>query len=161
MTIAEKLQTIAENEQKVYDKGVSKMRSLANRTITEVKATDLEGITEIGDYGFYACKSLTSLELPEGIECIGTAAFNSCWNLNQVLTLPSTVTNIGTNAFRYCSGIKQIISKATTPPTLGAANAIQTTSELSKIIVPMGCGEAYRTATNWSDYADIIEEGEV
>ncbi len=161
MTIAEKLQKIAENEQKVYDKGVSKMRVLVDRTITGVTATDLEGVNEIGDYAFYACKSLKSLELPEGIERIGTAAFNSCWSVNQPLTIPSTVTYIGGSAFRYCSGMSRIIAKPTTPPTLGAANAIQTTSDLSKIIVPYGCGDAYRTATNWSDYADIIEEGDV
>lgn len=161
MTIAEKLQKIAQNEQKVYDKGVAKMRALADRTITEVRAEDLEGITEIGDYGFYACKSLVSLELPEGIERIGTAAFNSCWSVNHPLTIPSTVTYIGAQAFRYCSGMTQIIVRADIPPTLGAATAIQTTSALSKIIVPYGCGEAYRTATNWSDYAGIIEEGNV
>ena len=44
--------------------------------------------------------------------------------------------------------------EATTPPTLGSADAIPTAT--TQIQVPMASVEAYKTATNWSNFADII-----
>ena len=46
--------------------------------------------------------------------------------------------------------------KPTTPPEI-SSNTF-TSSKLNKIIVPVGCGEAYKSATNWSNFADYIEE---
>jgi hypothetical protein len=166
MSIAEKLATIAENEEKIYNtgkaegkaEGLALFKGTATATIENITEKDLEGVTEIVDYAFYGCKKLKILELPEGITRIGVAAFNSCYAIKAPLVLPSTLTAIGTNAFRYCSNINRIISKAKTPPTLTAANAIQTASALYKIVVPKGCGDAYKTAPYWADYANIIEE---
>ncbi len=42
-------------------------------------------LTSIGDYAFYGCSGLTTLELPEGVIDIGVGAFNKCHELTKVL----------------------------------------------------------------------------
>lgn len=59
--------------------------------------------------------------------------------------------------------METIYIKATTPPSLNAAFTSEMGGEvfapyLTKIVVPKGCGDAYRSATNWSASADIIVE---
>ena len=44
--------------------------------------------------------------------------------------------------------------EATTPPTLSNTNAISTAT--TEIQVPMASVDAYKTATNWTNFADII-----
>ena len=41
-------------------------------------------LTSIGDYAFYECSSLTSIEIPAGVTSIGSSAFSGCSNLNTV-----------------------------------------------------------------------------
>ena len=77
--------------------------------------------------------------------------------------IPSKVTSIGNNAFYYWNGnsaLSTVIMKPTTPPTIDTATFMSDGS-LKEIIVPKGCGEAYKSATNWSYYADIIREEEI
>lgn len=45
---------------------------------------------------------------------------------------------------------------STTPPTIQSDTFYA--NYLNKIIVPKGTGDAYKSATNWSAYADYIEE---
>ena len=59
------------------------------------------GITEIHQYAFAGCKTLTSIILPEGLTNIGKYAFYNCSSLCSV-TLPESLTTIGKNAFEDC-----------------------------------------------------------
>lgn len=70
-------------------------------------------LTEIGALAFDYCKSLESVELPEGLLTIGDRAFYSCSSLRSV-TIPSTVTSIASGAFSCCSSL----SSVTIPPTV-------------------------------------------
>lgn len=86
-----------------------------------VKHVELpDGLTEIGEYAFWLCKNLdsinfpsslkrigafafsgtalTAIEIPEGVEIIGAKAFSSCRNLASV-SLPSTLHRLGTEVF--------------------------------------------------------------
>ena len=135
-------------------------------------------ITEIPQYVFGGCNQVISLTIHDKVTSIGDGAFISI-NVKSV-TIPDSVISIGKNAFDS-TNIKNIVigrgvtsvgnnglrcgrsySKATytflgtTPPTI-ASNTIEK-SYVNKIIVPKGCGEAYKTATNWANYADLIEE---
>ena len=238
----------------------NKLAQLAEGTLTEITAEDLQGITEIRAYAFYSMGNLEAVELPNTITTIGSGAFagiqgstrnkiktlvfpNSittiadsvcadCPNLQNVVlpqnaqftrigsssfrncsqlddvVIPNSITHIDSSAFYYCSKLSNIIlsnsltsidssafsycsalitltipasvteisgsntlkigtntNKATfiflptTPPYI--STAIFSVIKIDKIIVPAGCGEAYRTATNWANVADYIEEASV
>ena len=61
----------------------------------------------IGEFAFYGCSGLTSLNLPVGITSIGNYAFSGCSGLTS-LNLPAGITEIGQGAFQYCSGLTSI-----------------------------------------------------
>lgn len=107
----------------------NKFKDLVDRSITTVTVEDLEGVTSIGNAAFQSCSKLTSI------------------------TLPNTITKINNSAFAW-SGIITMRIEATTPPTLTATGAISMST--TQIQVPMASVEAYKTATGWSYFADII-----
>lgn len=57
--------------------------------------------------GFTSCRSLKSIELPEGLLSIGIQAFANC-DLIKTVTIPSTVTEIGVGAFEWCEALTEI-----------------------------------------------------
>ena len=128
MSIAEKLQTIAENQQKVYDagneKGLSVGRSVVDGTITEYKDNSVEYISgftfyqayalasvdapaaaQVGTSAFYQCSALKTANLPE-VTVINNGAFTSCIALNSI-TIPK-VEAIGQSVFQNCQELRQI-----------------------------------------------------
>ena len=58
-------------------------------------------VTNIGDYAFADCESLTSVRIPNSVTCIGDGAFTFCYGLTSVV-IPNSVTCIGDDAFSYC-----------------------------------------------------------
>ena len=66
-----------------------------------------EGVTNIGDYAFYGCSSLTNINIPESVTSIGDEAFYYCSNLT-IITIPESVTRIGYGAFADCSSLTDI-----------------------------------------------------
>lgn len=128
-------------------------KALVDRSITEVTADMLQGITTIGGYAFYYCASLTSIEIPNSVISIGDSAFYRCQSLTSV-TIPNGVTSIYNAAFRYCSSLASVTVKATTPPSLWSAAFSDTPSSLV-IYVPAESVDAYKAA--WSNYADKIQ----
>ena len=127
-----------------------------NTTITsfnEIKY--FKNCRTIGASAFERCSSmaLTSLELPQ-CKSIGNYAFHSCSSMKSI-ELPSTVTAIGPSAFQYCTGLTRVSITAATPPSLGSS-AFANCSALTGIYVPDESIEAYKTATNWSAYANKI-----
>ena len=115
------------------------------------------GVTSIGDYAFNVCYSLASVTIPDGVTSIEDYAFNTCYSLASV-TIPDGVTSIGVNAFRYCYGVKEYHILPTTPPALTSSIAFSGIPSDCIIYVPVGSLEAYQTATNWSTYADQMQE---
>ena len=81
------------------------IQSIVGGTITELKASDLEGVTEIRHYAFYRCNSLQRVELPETVENIGSYAFANCGSLEEVITT-SNLKIVSEHAFAYCSNLR-------------------------------------------------------
>ena len=65
-------------------------------------------VTTIGDYAFYWCESLTSIEIPNSVTTIGDHAFSVCSSLEDVVFGDSLIT-IGEEAFRYCEKLCNIV----------------------------------------------------
>lgn len=157
---------------KIHDYAFSARRSMTSVTLPN-------SLKEISNRAFEMCSGLQNIRIPASVETISSSAFSSCTNLNVVfeeensklktlgtnafsyvyktieITIPSSVT-LMLSAFYYCGGLERVIMKPTTPPSL-QVSCFQNTS-LKEIIVPQGCAEAYKAATNWSAYADIIVE---
>ena len=64
--------------------GENKLLQVLNKTITELTANDMEGVTNIGPYAFSDCTSLASVTIPNSVTNIGEKAFNNCSNLTEV-----------------------------------------------------------------------------
>ena len=66
-----------------------------------------DGVTNISDFAFSACRELTAVTLPGSITSIGTAGFTMCSALTEIV-LPDGVTSIGGNAFYGCTALTEI-----------------------------------------------------
>lgn len=120
---------------------------------------------------YFSGTALTDVVLPDTVERIGDRDFYDAPLLKEIV-IPSRVTIIEGGAFTNgynpnFAGLKKVIMKPTTPPTiaLNVGNVLQSSfsynGSLKEIIVPAGCAEAYKNATNWSYYADIIKEEDI
>lgn len=153
---------------------------MVDKSIAELTSSDLAGATQIGDYAFYNLKDLKSVEIPATVIKIKNRAFAYCSSLTSVV-IPSSVIEIESNAFRYCDQLNSVTIEsqtitigssafsigtetnkftitmlATTPPKI-EANSFNVAT-LSKIVVPAGCGAAYRAAYGWIAYTSYIVE---
>ena len=61
----------------------------------------------IGQDMFRNCDNLEVIEIPNGVEYIGSNSFANCKKLSEI-TIPNTVTNIYNNAFSGCDSLKII-----------------------------------------------------
>lgn len=112
-------------------------------------------LVTIGKNAFMGCSAMAAATFNEGLTTIGESAFSTT-RINE-FTIPSTVTNIGANAFSKNPLMTSFEIKAVTPPTADET-PFSECPKLTTIIVPKGSLEAYKTATNWSAYADLMVE---
>ncbi len=67
-----------------------------------------DGVTSIGTYAFSSCADLQEVILGESIENIGYLAFADCNELTKII-IPDSVTSIGDQAFYECTGLEEVI----------------------------------------------------
>ena len=115
-----------------------------------------DSVTSIGQYTFSVCYSLSSITIPDGVTSIASRAFNNCYSLTSI-TIPDGVTSIASYAFYYCySAAFYDFSNHTSVPTLASTDAFSHIPADCQIRVPASLVDAWKTATNWSTYADHI-----
>lgn len=114
-----------------------------------------EGCPSIDTSAFQGCVKLSNINIPDTVEQIYESAFEGCTSLIS-LTLPASITTLRGKSLSSLTSVK---IKATTPPTIYADTF--TPGTITSITVPIGYGEAYKTAANWSAFANIIVEGEI
>ena len=72
----------------------------------------MDNVTSIGNFAFYDCASLKSIDIPDTVTSIGDGAFEGCSSLER-MTIPDTVTSIGKLAFCYCPELTDIFYSGT------------------------------------------------
>jgi len=63
-----------------------------------------KGVTSIGDCAFLGCVVMTDVNIPDGVQIIGSSAFSECSSLKEI-KIPASVTNISSYAFRGCANM--------------------------------------------------------
>lgn len=114
-------------------------------------------VTSLGNGVFYNCSKLSNIKIQDGLIKIDDYMFYGCSSLTSII-IPSAVKSIGYRSLQIGSTNNKatITMLPTTPPTIQSSTF--DTSYLQKIIVPAGTGATYKAATNWSTFADYIEE---
>ncbi len=182
MLMAENLLAFPYLESVDYQEGIYNAiaeNQYANSSIINFKIPN--GFERIEKDTFSNCKQLTSVEMPNSIWRIEKQAFEGCSVLTEInlssslieirdyafddcvqltsITIPESVKNIG----NFALGIGKsggyeatIIMESETPPTI-ASKTFGVNIYLKEIKVPtIEAWKKYRSATNWSTYADII-----
>jgi hypothetical protein len=104
---------------------------------------------------FEGYDSLEQIVLNEGLEEIGSFAFNSP-NIEE-LTIPSTVNYIGDMPFFQNIALERLILLPVTPPEMDDRYMLwEEDLDYRTIIVPQCSLELYRNADCWRKYKDII-----
>ena len=86
---------------------INKLPLVVAKNITSILGNDLCGINVIGDYAFYNCDLLESVEIPLNIEFIGERAFDNCSSLTN-LVLQNKDTIVDASSFKNCSNLVNI-----------------------------------------------------
>ena len=138
-----------------FDKPIKKIGNYAFYKCYRLTSINIpDSVTSIGDYAFCYCYSLTSINIPDSVTSIGGSAFSDCSRLTSI-DIPDSVTYIWSSAFCYCSRLTSVYCRATTPPQLGSfVFAFNATGR--KIYVPRNSVDAYKSAAGWSNYAAYI-----
>lgn len=109
----------------------------------------------------YECRALEKVRLPSNMTHIESSTFGNS-GIGE-LTVPATVTNIASSAFSGCRQLAKLKMLPTSPPALANTNAFSNCPALI-IEVPYSADHsvlaAYKTATNWSTYANRMVESE-
>ena len=111
-------------------------------------------VTSIGDYAFYGCEGLTSIEIPNSVTSIGEHAFDFCESLTSV-EIPNSVTSIGDGAFNYCESLTSITFKGSTPPEFGNY-VFKDVNKSIPVYVPVNSIEAYKSAMEGLGVSNIL-----
>ena len=158
-----------------YFSGLKRLEYRAFISCTSLEEVSLPcNATDVGQGAFQSCTSLKKVVMPsscktitkeafamsgvsdinlENVENIEIYAFSQCKSLS-LADIGSSIISIGSYAFYKDSQLKKIIVRAATPPSMDGT-AFRDVADFV-IYVPDASLEAYRTATNWNQYADRI-----
>ena len=157
---------VEEGNSKYYSENNCVIESSTKKLVLGCGTSTIPSNIEIiGSFAFDSYDSLKGdLVVPEGVVEIQNSAFVNCSGITNII-LPTTLTSIYANlnsfrnmypSFYGCSALESITIQANTPPTLNGSSAFSDLDNLSNIYVPAEAVDAYKAASGWSDYADLI-----
>ena len=112
-----------------------------------------EGLQTINRIAFYNC-SLESVEFPGNLKVIKDNAFAG--NEIKKLILPKNITSIGSSAFTSCYNLQQVYCLSETPPAIYQNTFGIPSTATCLIYVPANAVSVYKTTEWWKEYANRI-----
>ena len=110
-----------------------------------------ETLMLIEDYVFNGCNLLSEITIPESVTEIGSCVFQNCDSLKEI-TIPSNTEKIGSGLFSYCKNLTTVKCKAVVPPVAsGTFTSGMDLNHCTLYVAPFTI-DAYREATNWSNF---------
>lgn len=168
--------------QEVYLPNVTSIGESAFNGCNMLSKINIQNVETLGDYALLDCREITELYLPKAItigayackntyqlkkvtlgnvKTIGTYAFYWDINCEEIdISLNENADSIDNGAFFNNEKLSKLTLRGTTLIPLKNANALGGTliaSGEGKIYVDPSMVDTYKTATNWSNFADVIE----
>ena len=109
-------------------------------------------VVKIGKNAFSNVYKMTSVTIPNTVTSIENEVFSSVYNCT--IHLPSAISMIGDYAFNWCSDLTLEVEHTT--PLVINENVFENINN-STLRVPVGCRDAYTTATGWMNFNEILE----
>lgn len=121
-----------------------------------LKITELPvGITSISQYALAYCSGIETLKIHDACKIIENSALRYCTGLKE-LEIGSGITSLNYSyCLANCTALEKFTIHATKPPNL-SSTAFYRDDALKEIRVPVSALETYKSASNWSKYADIM-----
>jgi len=144
-----------DNEEITYTGFVHSKETLpiGNEVLVVVDLSNTD-VPSLGNSCFAYCEALTSITLPESVVSLGEYCFAECTSLTSI-TLPESVVSLGKGCFRKCTSLTLAIVLPATPPSIGGMVFDETHTSFN-IKVRSPYVNDYKTAPNWSEYANKI-----
>ena len=146
----------------VISEGITKIGDSAFGTEKNdgIKSITLPASLKVIDYMAFVSSSITSIIL-ENVESVGSAAFNGCRALTNVV-LGGSLTKLGKSVFMYCLNLETVTinSNIVVPFEVDTENNCEffnRCNKLTAIYVPADLVDAYKADANWSMYEDKIQ----
>lgn len=114
----------------VIEKDIQTISSSAFRNCKIKSVNNPSTLIAFGEYSFYGCTSLETVNIPEGIKTIPNRCFQNC-SLLSPISFPSKLKTLGEYAFSGCTSITQITLPTTV--TLIDDGCFRSCSSLTKI----------------------------
>ena len=155
-TESEEVAGLLGNTMTVLDNSlVTTLRTRACQGATKLATVNLPMVTSLGSYAFYQCSGLISFHLPK-LTSVSTQTWYSCTKLQHADC--GQLGNIPAQTFNACSALTELILRKTSSIcTLSNVNGVNN-SPIGKgtgyVYVPSALIDAYKTATNWSTFAN-------
>ena len=148
-----------------------------NRMMRGCKTTVIpSSVTRLGDYCFFGCSSLTSIDIPSSVTRLGWYCFSNCSSLTSVtipssvtslgsgcffrcesltsIDIPSSVTSLGEDCFKNCTSLKTVTCEIATP--INGDFFQRTHIDQATLYVLEASLDAYRTTSPWSGFGTIL-----
>ena len=142
----------------VYEIGGGAFRN--NDNIQYITLPTNDNFNVVSGSCFHGCSNLENIKIPNSVTTIEDSAFYGCSDLKTIY-IGSGVTTIGGYAFYATININPLTGvylSPTTPPTISSNSFNFDNTTNCKIYVPTGTLDAYKTAENWSTYANRMIE---
>lgn len=145
---------------------------LTYASIGTLSVTIPDACTSIGSMFCFGNYIVQEINIGKGITTLPSRFGESCPCLKSI-TIPANITTIGELVLQTCQNLIEAHILATTPPTCsGSAGTSASYAPFAgsgfgynnygkfgtKIYVPKGCADAYKTAAGWKYMAALIQE---